>query len=289
MRSGAAVRLADLRVRQGRCDGGGGAPGRQRVRRAGGRCRWPGCTAAGARPSWPPPSCAGRSGPRGRRCCTRRPWRCWPRCTPPAASLDEARGRARPAGGTRRRDAGCRTSHALAERVGRCPGRGRRGCPHSRPRSGASLRAGLPWEAARCRLAIARLLAERRCPRSRWPRHGPRSRSSANSAPRRDADEAATVLRTLGVRRPRVPAPRTSGRAHRAGARGPAACSSRGCRTSRSPTGCSSASARWSTTSGSIFAKLGVATRAEALAYAVRHGVTADAARNAESRPPPRR
>lgn len=70
-------------------------------------------------------------------------------------------------------------------------------------------RAGLPWEAARCRLAMAGVLAgtssevavaEARAALDSFRRLGARS----------DADLAATALRDLGVRAPAVPSPRNA-------------------------------------------------------------------------------
>ena len=132
-------------------------------------------------------------------------------------------------------------------------------------------RAGLPWEAARCRLTIARLLsgsgpdvavAEARAALEVFRDLGARL----------DADEAATVLRTLGVRSPGVPAPRTSGPLT-ARERDVLVLLVEGLSNQQIAARLFLSKRTVEHHVGSIFAKLGVATRAEALAYAVRHGV----------------
>jgi DNA-binding CsgD family transcriptional regulator len=82
--------------------------------------------------------------------------------------------------------------------------------PHLEAALVAFARAGLPYEAARCRLAIARThgavlphlaVAEARAALDAFRTLGAR----------RDADEAAQLLRALGVRAPAVPSPRQPG------------------------------------------------------------------------------
>ncbi|SNR30260.1 helix-turn-helix transcriptional regulator [Blastococcus mobilis] len=133
------------------------------------------------------------------------------------------------------------------------------------------LQAGLPWEAARCRLLIARLLA------GSTPDVAVAEARSALEVFRRlgarhEADEAATVLRTLGAHVHGVPAPRTSG---------PLTGRERevlvllveGLSNQQIADRLFLSKRTVEHHVGSIFAKLGVATRAEALAYAIRHGV----------------
>jgi DNA-binding NarL/FixJ family response regulator len=133
-------------------------------------------------------------------------------------------------------------------------------------------RAGLPWEAARCRLVVARLLAgssagaavaEARAALDVFRRLGARL----------DADEAAALLRELGVRAPTVAFPRTVHGLTR-----------RECEVLRLMVeGLSNqqiadrlflSKRTVEHHVGSVLAKLGVGTRAEALAYAAAHDVT---------------
>ena len=245
-------------------------------------CRWPGCTCAGARRTSPLPSCAGPSAP--------------PRPTvlhAPALALlaevhaaggrlDEARARVRAAGGRSRPGRGLPHVRRAGGAVGRSPALaagGRMRLPHFEAAlggfaAGRSAVGGRPLPAGdrpagrrrpRPTLAVAEARAALEVFRELGARH--------------DADEAATVLRT-----PRRPHP------------GP--CRPRG-RPARSPRGSARSCAllveglsnqqiadRLFLSKrtvehhvGNIFAKLGVSTRAEALAYAVRHGVPRAAAR----------
>jgi DNA-binding NarL/FixJ family response regulator len=132
-------------------------------------------------------------------------------------------------------------------------------------------RAGLPWEAARCRLALARVLAGT---------GGAVAAAEARAAldvfrglgARVDADEAATVLRDLGVRPPPVPSPRTDD-----------GLTGRECEVLRLMVeGLSNqqiadrlflSKRTVEHHVGRILAKLGVATRVEALAHALRSGL----------------
>ena len=80
--------------------------------------------------------------------------------------------------------------------------------PHLEAALGAFTQAGLPYEAARCRLAIAR------AHRTDQPALAVAEARTALAVfrsldARRDADEAAQFLRTLGVRAPTVPPPRS--------------------------------------------------------------------------------
>jgi DNA-binding NarL/FixJ family response regulator len=135
----------------------------------------------------------------------------------------------------------------------------------------AFVRAGLPWEAARCRLTIAELLgvaspevavAEARAALDVFRELGARH----------DADEATTVLRTLGVRSRGVPAPRTSGPLTTR-EREVLALLVEGLSNQQVADRLVLSKRTVEHHVGSIFAKLGVSTRAEALAHAVRHGV----------------
>ena len=132
-------------------------------------------------------------------------------------------------------------------------------------------RAGLPWEAARCRLAAARLLADTSPgvavaeARAAWD-------GFRRLGARPDADEAAGVLRRLGGRTPSAPSPR--------GADG---LTGRECEVLRLMVeGLSNqqiadrlylSKRTVEHHVSSVLAKLGVATRAEALAHAVAHGL----------------
>ena len=143
--------------------------------------------------------------------------------------------------------------------------------PHFESALTGFLQAGLPWEAARCRLTIARLLggstpdvavAEARAALQVFRELGARH----------EADEAATLLRTLGVRVHGVPAPRTSGPLT-VREREVLALIVEGLSNQQIAARLFLSKRTVEHHVGSIFAKLGVATRAEALAYAVRHGV----------------
>jgi DNA-binding CsgD family transcriptional regulator/thioredoxin-like negative regulator of GroEL len=132
------------------------------------------------------------------------------------------------------------------------------------------LRAGLPWEAAHCRLAIARLLG------SGAPGLAVDEARAAldvfrELGARHDADEAAAQLRSLGVRTSGIPVPRTSG-----------TLTSRerevldllveGLSNQQIAERLFLSKRTVEHHVGSIYTKLSVSTRAEALAHAVRHG-----------------
>jgi ATP/maltotriose-dependent transcriptional regulator MalT len=132
------------------------------------------------------------------------------------------------------------------------------------------LRAGLPWEAARCRLAIARLLGN-----SSPGLAVDEARAALDVfrelGARHDADEAVAELRTLGVRTSGIPVPRTSG-----------TLTSRerevldllveGLSNQQIAGRLFLSKRTVEHHVGSIYTKLGVSTRAEALAHAVRLG-----------------
>jgi DNA-binding CsgD family transcriptional regulator len=131
-------------------------------------------------------------------------------------------------------------------------------------------RAGLPWEAARCRLAIARLadtapdvaVAEARAALQAFRGLGARH----------DADEAAAALRQLGVRAGAVPSPRTSGRLSER-EREVLGLLAQGLSNQQIADRLFLSKRTVEHHVGNILAKVGASTRAEALAYAVRHGV----------------
>jgi DNA-binding CsgD family transcriptional regulator len=148
----------------------------------------------------------------------------------------------------------------------------------------AFLRAGLPYEAARCRLAIARILGDA-SPSLAVDEAREALGVFRRLGARHDADEAATVLRTLGVRTVGIPAPRTSGTLT-AREREVLDLLVEGLSNQQIATRLFLSKRTVEHHVGSIFAKLGVATRAEALASAVRHGLYASG--HAESPPPGR-
>jgi DNA-binding CsgD family transcriptional regulator len=141
--------------------------------------------------------------------------------------------------------------------------------PHLEAAIVAFAQAGLPWDAARARLLHARVLIgsrpEAAVLEGRAALHGFLELGAA-----RDADEAASVLRSLGART--GPATRTAGTLTR-----------RECEvlglvveglSNQEIAGRLFLSKRTVEHHvGSILAKLGLSTRAEALAYAVRHGL----------------
>jgi DNA-binding CsgD family transcriptional regulator len=132
-------------------------------------------------------------------------------------------------------------------------------------------RAGLPWEAAGSRLRMARLL------RGAAPRLAVDEARAALDAfrrlgARRDADEALAVLRSLGNRTRGVPAPRTSGPLT-GREREVLALLVEGLANQQIADRLFLSRRTVEHHVGSIFAKLGVSTRAEALAYAIRHGM----------------
>jgi DNA-binding CsgD family transcriptional regulator len=130
-------------------------------------------------------------------------------------------------------------------------------------------RAGLPWEAARCRLAIARLPAT--TPDVAVAEGCAALEVFRELGARHDADEAAAVLRRLGVR-PRVPAPRTSGRLTQR-EREVLGLLAEGLSNQQIADRLFLSKRTVEHHVGNILAKVGVATRAEAQAYTVRHGV----------------
>jgi DNA-binding CsgD family transcriptional regulator len=136
---------------------------------------------------------------------------------------------------------------------------------------GGFLRAGLPWEAARCRLVIARLLGDT-TPDVAVDEARAALDVFRELGARHDADEAATVLRHLGVRTSGIPAPRTSG-ALTAREREVLALLSEGLSNQQIAQRLFLSKRTVEHHVGNIFTKLGVATRAEALAYAVRRGI----------------
>jgi DNA-binding CsgD family transcriptional regulator/tetratricopeptide (TPR) repeat protein len=131
-------------------------------------------------------------------------------------------------------------------------------------------RAGLPWEAARCRLSVARLLADS-TPDVAVTEARAALEVFRNLGARRDADEAATVLRTLGVRAGAVPAPRTSGpltaREHEV-----LQLLVEGLSNQQIADRLFLSKRTIEHHVGNIFVKIGVTTRAEAQAHALRHG-----------------
>lgn len=133
------------------------------------------------------------------------------------------------------------------------------------------LQADLPWEAARCRLTIARLVGDATPSLAVSEARGALDVFRELGA-RADADEAATVLRTLGVRTHGVPAPRTSGPlTAREGEI--MALLVEGLSNQEIAVRLFLSKRTVEHHVGNIFTKLGVTTRAEALAYAVRHGI----------------
>ena len=133
-------------------------------------------------------------------------------------------------------------------------------------------RAGLPWESARCRLAIARLLAETTTDVAVAEARVALEVFRGLGA-RRDADEAAAVLRNLGVRPGTIPAPRTSGRLTER-EREVLRLLAEGLSNQQIADRLFLSKRTVEHHVGNILAKVGVASRAEALAYAVRHGVS---------------
>jgi DNA-binding CsgD family transcriptional regulator len=133
----------------------------------------------------------------------------------------------------------------------------------------AFAQAGLPWEAARARLLLARVLSDSR-PEAAVLEGRAALRGFLELGAARDADEAASVLRSLGART--GPGTRTVGTLTR-----------RECEvlglvveglSNQEIAGRLFLSKRTVEHHvGSILAKLGLSTRAEALAYAVRHGL----------------
>jgi len=134
------------------------------------------------------------------------------------------------------------------------------------------LRAGLPWDAARCRLAIARLLGDT-TPDVAVDEARAALEVFRELGARHDADEAATVLRGLGVRTVGIPPPRTSGTLT-VREREVLALLVEGLSNPQIAERLFLSKRTVEHHVGNIFAKLGVATRAEALASAVRHGTT---------------
>jgi DNA-binding CsgD family transcriptional regulator len=132
-------------------------------------------------------------------------------------------------------------------------------------------RAGLPWETARCRLGIARLLGEV-SPRLAVSEARLALDAFRQLGARHDADEALTVLRSLGARTRGVPPPRTSG-ALTEREREVLALLVEGLSNQQIADRLFLSKRTVEHHIGSIFTKLGVSTRAEALAHAIRHGV----------------
>jgi DNA-binding NarL/FixJ family response regulator len=144
------------------------------------------------------------------------------------------------------------------------------------------LRAGLPWEAARCRLVIARLLGDA------TPDVAVQEARSAldvfrELGARHDADEAATVLRTLRVPTSGIPAPRTSGPLT-AREQEVLDLLTEGLSNQQIADRLFLSKRTVEHHVGNLLAKLGVTTRAEALARAIRRGRTWGG--DGESRPP---
>jgi DNA-binding NarL/FixJ family response regulator len=132
-------------------------------------------------------------------------------------------------------------------------------------------RAGLPWEAARCRLAIARLLAGSSVDVAVAEGRAALEVFRALGA-RRDADEAATVLRSLGVRTRSVLSPRGDGELT-AREREVLGLLVEGLSNQQIADRLFLSKRTVEHHVGSILAKVGVTTRAEALAHAIRHGL----------------
>jgi DNA-binding CsgD family transcriptional regulator len=133
-------------------------------------------------------------------------------------------------------------------------------------------RAGLPWETARCRLAIARLLADTTTDVAVAEARVALEVFRGLGA-RHDADEAAAVLRQLGVRPGTIPAPRTSGRLTER-EREVLRLLAEGLSNQQIADRLFLSKRTVEHHVGNILAKVRVASRAEALAYAVRHGVS---------------
>ena len=133
-------------------------------------------------------------------------------------------------------------------------------------------RAGLPWETARCRLAIARLLADTTTDVAVAEARVALEVFRGLGA-RHDADEAAAVLRNLGVRPGTIPAPRTSGHLTER-EREVLRLLAEGLSNQQIADRLFLSKRTVEHHVGNILAKVGVASRAEALAYAVRHGVS---------------
>ena len=250
MRSGAAVRLADLRVRQGRwaeaavllADNESDAQAVLPLARL--------HRARGER-TGPPRSSAGPSAPAGTTV-----------LDAPVLALLAERSCAAGPGWTRRGpctsgwrtsppDARCRYVGALAAlSAGALAGAsGGDALPSYEAALVAFLRAGLPYEAARCRLAIARMLGDALARRSRWTRRG--QRWDVFRAARRPARCGRGRHGAARPRRPhaRVPAPGRPA-AHRTGAGGAGPARRGAVEPADRRRACSSASEPWNTTSG---------------------------------------
>ncbi len=141
--------------------------------------------------------------------------------------------------------------------------------PHLEAALVAFAQAGLPWEAARARLAVARVQVAVR-PEDAVLESRVALRTFRELGARRDADEAASILRRLGAR--------TGPATRRAGALTGRECEVLGLvvegLSNQEIAGRLFLSKRTVEHHvGSILAKLGLTTRAEVLAYAVRHGL----------------
>jgi DNA-binding CsgD family transcriptional regulator len=132
-------------------------------------------------------------------------------------------------------------------------------------------RAGLPWETARCRLTIARLLADT-TPDVAVAEARAALEAFRELGARHDIDEASAMLRRLGVRPRTVPAPRTSGRLTER-EREVLRLLAEGLSNQQIADQLFLSKRTVEHHVGNILAKVGVATRAEAVAYALRHGV----------------
>jgi DNA-binding CsgD family transcriptional regulator len=144
--------------------------------------------------------------------------------------------------------------------------------PHFETALVSFARAGLPWETARCRLAIARLLADTTTDVAVAEARVALEVFRGLGA-RHDADEAAAVLRQLGVRPGTIPTPRTSGRLTER-EREVLRLLAEGLSNQQIADRLFLSKRTVEHHVGNILAKVGVASRAEALAYAVRHGVS---------------